>query len=160
MGVNSNKCDYLIKELNKPKAKMKQVHKNRLKMYFEMGKPFAHSEEIKHKAVQTTIKMAQLEDDAIETGVKTSKNKNTIAKRLIKKASYRKRSLVQQNKSANSSNARSEQASQESKPAKRKYAKNPNNPRWKMKETKASMQASKTSEDPKSLRRSPRLAKK
>ena len=157
MGVNANKCDYLIKEINKPKAKMKQVHKNRLKSYFEMGKPFAHSEECKHKAVQTIIKMTQLDENKT-SAAKNKTIKNKIAKRLIKKAS--KSQVKIQNKKANPSNARTEQASQENKPAKRKYTKNPNNPRWKMKETRSRLQASKTSEDPKSLRRSPRLAKK
>ena len=37
MGVNENKCDYLIKLASNPRAKTKQVHKNRLKMYFHTG---------------------------------------------------------------------------------------------------------------------------
>lgn len=34
MGKNKNKCDYLIKLASSPRSKLRQVHKNRLKYYF------------------------------------------------------------------------------------------------------------------------------
>lgn len=37
VGKNDNNCDYLIKLASSPRAKVKQVHKNRLKIYFHIG---------------------------------------------------------------------------------------------------------------------------
>ncbi|RNA18648.1 gap-Pol poly [Brachionus plicatilis] len=37
VGKNYNNVDYLIRFASKPKSKIKQVHKNRLKFYFKSG---------------------------------------------------------------------------------------------------------------------------
>lgn len=37
VGVNENGCDYLIRLASSPRAKVKQIHKNRLKAYFYSG---------------------------------------------------------------------------------------------------------------------------
>ena len=39
VGKYTNKCDYLIRECNKPGARVKQIHQNNLRVYFRRGHP-------------------------------------------------------------------------------------------------------------------------
>ena len=39
IGKYANQCDYLIKREGHPKSKVKQIHVNNLKSYFERGQP-------------------------------------------------------------------------------------------------------------------------
>ena len=39
VGKYENGCDYLIKSTSQPKAKVKQIHVNNLKTYFDRGQP-------------------------------------------------------------------------------------------------------------------------
>ena len=39
IGKYENRCDYLIKREGHPKSKVKQIHVNNLKSYFERGQP-------------------------------------------------------------------------------------------------------------------------
>lgn len=39
VGKYANKCDYLIRPHNQPRAKVKQIHQNNLKLYFRRGHP-------------------------------------------------------------------------------------------------------------------------
>ena len=39
IGKYDNNCDYLIKRINSPKARAKQIHQNNLKIYFKRGHP-------------------------------------------------------------------------------------------------------------------------
>lgn len=41
LGKNSNGCDYFIRLKSNPRARIKQVHKNRLKIYFDPGNQLA-----------------------------------------------------------------------------------------------------------------------
>jgi hypothetical protein len=45
VGINDNKCDYFIRLLFNPKSRIKQIHQNRLKLYFHAGRPLAVKEE-------------------------------------------------------------------------------------------------------------------
>ena len=39
VGKYENVCEYLIKSTSQPKAKVKQIHVNNLKTYFDRGQP-------------------------------------------------------------------------------------------------------------------------
>lgn len=62
VGINENKCDYLLKLAGSQRAKIKQVHKNRLKAYFHSGWPL------------TSIKQEPEEDNTNKTKRKYNKN--------------------------------------------------------------------------------------
>ena len=56
VGVNANGCDYIIKLVGKPKSKIKQINKNRLNTYYEMGRPNIDRIGYKDKAIQAKLK--------------------------------------------------------------------------------------------------------
>ena len=55
VGTNKNGCDYLIKRLNSPRPRVKQVHKNNLKMYFDRGLGHDQPEDITASQPPATV---------------------------------------------------------------------------------------------------------
>ena len=139
VGKNKNKVDYLIREVGKPKAKMKQIHKSHLKAYFDMGKPskwLKTRDEIKiNKQTQTKAKEFPINGDEIDRNKKSKQqNKKRPAKSINK--------------------------SLESVKTKRKYTKNPANPRWKQPAKNQVNHDDKPSDNDRVVRRSDRLKNK
>jgi hypothetical protein len=98
VGVNANGCDYLIKLVGKPKSRIKQIHKNRLKTYYEMGRPNIDTISYKDKATQAKItattaekvvdkykKIAKTRQKARTDEDKKKANRKTVVKRAYKK---------------------------------------------------------------------------
>jgi hypothetical protein len=54
MGKNSNGVDYFIKLAGHPKAKIKQIHINRLKTYFHRGQPITVT--FQKEQIESTVK--------------------------------------------------------------------------------------------------------
>ena len=80
VGKNKNKVDYLIREVGKPKSKMKQLHKSHLKAYFDMGRPskwLKTREDSKvNKQTQTRTKeFPEINEDSIDRNKKPNQMK-------------------------------------------------------------------------------------
>ena len=130
VGINKNGCDYLIKRLNSPRARTKQVHKTNLKIYYDGG--IEEVENINSLANEsqpaiTITKRAYHKDPSNQRW-----NKNPAAidseSSALSDSEPHKEVLT----TVPDGDKTSDEETLPAKP-KRKYTKNPNAPRWNMK---------------------------
>ena len=162
VGKNKNKVDYLIREVGKPKSKMKQLHKSHLKAYFDMGRPskwLKTREDSKvNKQTQTRTKeFPEINEDSIDRNKKPNQMKKKGPLKLKEPVQKRKPVKSKAKKSCSSISK-----SIESVKTKRKYIKNPANPRWKHQATgnKQLNQIDQLTDNDRVVRRSSRLKNK
>ena len=86
IGKNINSCDYLIKNMSKPKSRPKTVHINNLKTYFERGREVEKSSSSEDEGESEL----ESEDDQIRSSQSTSKHQGQKKSSEKPKRAYRK----------------------------------------------------------------------
>ncbi|RNA13176.1 gap-Pol poly [Brachionus plicatilis] len=80
VGKNDNNVDYLIRFASKPKSKIKQVHKNRLKFYFKSG-----LDNVKIKQEYSQKNTSDSQNTKKNVRKKTNMSQTTLLPNIMKK---------------------------------------------------------------------------